>query len=185
MLQLHVYHTAEDLPALYEWQIRSFLRIIWYAPNEEDLNEPLTAAELHPVFFILAKGDMLISYTRLIWMKVSHVGQTFKMYGLGDVFTFPASRGRGYGRQIVQAAADYLHADPEADAAILLTEPALEGFYHYSGWEHIPAMSITVGERDNPRKCDDFPMMLFLSQKARQMRSAFETEPIFLPGDEW
>ena len=185
MAELHVYQSIEELPKQFEWQIRTFLRILWFNANEDELNEPLTAAELHPVYFVLAKEDMLISYARIIWMFVDHLGETYKMYGLGDVFTFPASRNKGYGKQVVSSATSYIRADSEADAALLLTEPGLENFYQLSGWEHIPNLRLLTGEQTNPQLCNDFAMMIFLSLKAQRNRATFQTHSIFLPGDEW
>jgi aminoglycoside 2'-N-acetyltransferase I len=185
MEELHIYRSTKDLPRQFEWQIRTFLRILWFDNNEDDLNEPLTAAELHPVYFVLAREDSLVSYARLIWMNINHLGNSYKMYGLGDVFTFPASRNKGYGRRIVSAATDYIRADTEADVAILLTESGLENFYRSSGWEHFPELTLLTGEQANPQVRDDFAMMLFLSGRAKQNRSDFQTQSVFLPGDEW
>jgi len=185
MEELHVYQSTEELPKQFEWQIRTFLRILWFSANEDELNEPLTAAELHPVYFVLAKEDRLVSYARIIWMYINHLGNTYKMYGLGDVFTFPASRNKGYGRRVVSSATNYIRADSDADVALLLTEPSLENFYQPSGWEHIPNLMLLTGEQISPQLRDDFAMMLFLSQKARHNRTNFQTQSVFLPGDEW
>lgn len=185
MPQLHVYQATEDLPAHYEYQIRSFMRILWPGHQEDDLDQPLTEPELHPTYFVLATEHTVMSYARTIWMPVSYAGQTFKLYGLGDVLTLPASRHQGYGGQIVAAATAHICADAEADAAILLTEPRLENFYRRSGWEHIPHLTILTGEHAHAQPCDAFPMMLFLSPTARNMRTTFQTQPLFLPGEEW
>jgi hypothetical protein len=75
-----------------------------------------------------------------------------------------------------------IHTDPEADAAILFTEPDLEDFYNRSGWEQVTGLSATVGSKDTPEPQDGFVMMLFLSQRAQALRSAFQKYPVFLPG---
>ena len=185
MLRLHSYVSADDIPPQYECQIRSFLRIQWPDTEEADNNEPLIDPELHPVFFFLARENTLLSYARLIWMNVSHNGQTYKLYGLGDVFTYPASRNKGYGGQVVASATDYIRADPKADTALLLTEPSLHSFYQQSGWQHISDLSISFGDYQNPQSYTGYPMMLFLSKKAQEARRDFQKYPIFLPGDEW
>lgn len=185
MEELHIYHSAKDLPPHFEWQIRAFLRLLWFDENEDELNEPLTPEELHPVYFVLARENSLISYARIIWMPIDHLGNTYKMYGLGDVFTFPASRKKGYGSRVVESATNYIRADSEADIAILLTEPGLENFYRSIGWEYIPDLRLLTGEPDNPQTRDDFAMMLFLSGKAKQNHTNFQTQTVFLPGDEW
>lgn len=185
MEELHVYQSTADLPQFIELQIRTFQRILWFDDNEDEPNEPLTAAELHPVYFVLAKEDQLISYARIIWMTIPHQGKNYKMYGLGDVFTFPASRHKGYGSRVVSSATNFIRTDSEADMAILLTEPGLEKFYQLSGWDHIPDLRLLTGEKANPQIRDDFAMMLFLSRKAKQNLSDFQTWSVFLPGDEW
>ena len=182
---LHIYQSIKDLPPHFEWQIRTFIRILWSDENEDNLNEPLTAEEFHPVYFLLAQEDSLISYARLIWMTIHHLGKTYKMYGLGDVFTFPASRNKGYGKRIVSAATNFIRTDSNADMAILLTEPNLESFYQSSGWEHIPELRLFTGEQAIPQIRDNFAMMLFLSERAKQNRTDFQTQSVFLPGDEW
>jgi len=185
MEELHIYQSTKDLPPHFEWQIRTFLRILWFDKNEDDLNESLTAEELHPVYFVLARENRLISYARIIWLTINHLGNAYKMYGLGDVFTFPASRNKGYGSRVIESATNYIRADSEADVAILLTEPDLENFYRSIGWEYIPDLKLLTGEPDNRQPRDDFAMMLFLSEKAKENRTNFQTQSVFLPGDEW
>lgn len=185
MMKFHIYKTEKDIPEQFHWQIRTFLRIIWCEPNDEELDSELTPAELHPMFFILAKGDKLISYARLIWLNVVHSAQTFKLYGLGDVFTFPESRRKGYGKQIVQIATDYIRNDPEADAAVLLTELSLDSFYQDCGWQYLPNTLVTTGMAGSPILSEDFIMILFVSEKSLKYRIELQTSPLFLPGNEW
>jgi predicted GNAT family N-acyltransferase len=184
-LQLHSYLSAEDLPQEFECQIRSFLRIQWYDADEDDSTESLTASELNPVFFVLARDKTVISYARLIWANISHNGNNYRMYGLGDVFTFPASRNKGYGGQVVAAATDYIRADPQTNCAILLTEPVLHSFYQRYGWEHVPNLDMSFGEPDKPQPYKGYAMMLFLSKELQKSRTAFLKHQLFLPGDEW
>ena len=186
MEELHIYQSTEELPEQFEWQIRTFLRILWFDGNQDEHCEPLTATEFHPVYFVLSKEDsLMISYARIIWMSLNHLGETYKIYGLGDVFTFPASRNKGYGRLVVSSATNYIRSDSDADVALLLTKPKLEKFYQHSGWEHIPNLRLLTGEKTKPQLNSDFAMMLFLSQKAQHNQTNFQTQSIFLPGDEW
>lgn len=134
---------------------------------------------------MLAKENSLISYARIISTTIDHLGNVYKMYGLGDVFTFPESRNKGCGTRVVASATNYIRADPAADAAILLTEPNLESFYKSVGWEPIPVLTLLTGEPDDRRIRDDFIMMLFLSKQAKQDRADFQNQRVFLLGDEW
>ena len=65
---------------------------------------------------------------------------------------------------------------------MLLTEPKLEMFYRRIGWDYVAGLRVVTSE------CDAgaiFPMMLFLSVKARAARATFATDTFVLPGDEW
>ena len=186
MEKLYIYQSTEELPKQFEWQIRTFLRILWFNANEDEYSEPITSTEFHPVYFVLAGEDkLIISYARIIWMSIIHLGETYKIYGLGDVFTFPASRNKGFGKKVVSSATNYIRADSDADVALLLTEPKLENFYQQSGWEYIPDLRLLTGEQRKLKLNSDFAMMMFLSQKAQHNRTNFQTQSVFLPGDEW
>lgn len=104
MIEVKIYKSIEQIPKEIEIQIRTFLRVVWYGEEEEKLDEPITRQELNPVYFVLSRKNVLISYARVIWMNVEYMGSSYKMYGLGDVFTFPSSRRKGYGSQIVELA---------------------------------------------------------------------------------
>ena len=185
MRSLQVYHSNEELPATYECQIRAYVRMLWHDHYLYDLDEPFIPPERHPHYVVMVERHALFSAARVNWVTVEHAGEGLRMYCLGDVFTYPAFRKQGYGRQVVAAATDLIRSDPEADAAILFTQPDLNNFFGQSGWKHIAGLSASVGERDNAEPHHYFAMMLFLSDRARAMQTAFETQPIFLPGYAW
>ena len=185
MIEIKIYKSIEQIPKEIEIQIRTFLRVVWYGEEEEKPDEPITREELNPVYFVLSRKNILISYARVIWMNVEYMGSSYKMYGLGDVFTFPSSRRKGYGSQIVELATQFIRKDSQADIAILFTEPKLEYFYKLSGWNHVSEIKFLVGEQPNPELYKGFHMMFLLSQKAQDACSFFPSYPVFLPGDEW
>lgn len=182
MPQLMRYDSAAMIPLRLEAQIRSLLYAEWPASDEDEVARPLIDPELHPVYFVIAEGGQVLSYARTIWATVTHFGQSFKFYGLGDVITKPEVRYKGYGGRIVRVATTYIKSDCEADAAVLLTEPKLEMFYRGSGWDYVAGLRVVTGERD---KRVIFPIMLFLSGKAQAVRATFATDTLVLPGDEW
>lgn len=179
------YDSIATIPPRLEWQIRSLLYAEWPGPDETDAAQPLIAAELHPVYFVLADEEQVLSCARTIWAPVSHLGQSLKLYGLGDVITKPEFRHQGYGRYIVEEATAHIKSDREADAGVLLTESKLEPLYRRSGWGYIPELQVTTGEHDGCAAGESFPMMLFLSAKARSMRETFSEGLLILPGNEW
>jgi GNAT superfamily N-acetyltransferase len=178
------YDSTVTMPPHLEIQIRSLLYAEWPDPEDDNL-QPLTEPKLHPTYFILADENQVLSYARTIWAMVSHLGQGFKLYGLGDVVTAPEFRRQGYGSRIVEEATTHIKSDREADAALLLTDPVLEILYRRSGWEFVPGLQIMTGEYDSCSIEALFPMMLFLSAKANALRDAFTEETLVLPGDEW
>jgi predicted GNAT family N-acyltransferase len=186
MPALTIYHSNEELPAVYECQIRAFVRMLWYdAYAYGDMDSPMFDPERHPHFVVLAERHALISYARVNWVNVAHAGETYRLYCLGDVFTYPAFRKKGYGQQVVAAGTDLIRSDPEADLAILFTDPELAAFYAESGWRHIPTLKAAVGDLAKPDPYDAFAMMLFLSPKAQQHRPDFDTHTLNLPGYAW
>ncbi len=83
------YDYATMIPLRLETQVRSLLYAEWPGEDENEAAQPLIHPELHPVYFVLADGDQVLSYARTIWTTVTHLGQSFKLYGLGDVVSKP------------------------------------------------------------------------------------------------
>jgi hypothetical protein len=185
MSHLLLYDSTDELPHDLESQIRSLLRAEWPPLEEDETGEPLIAPDLHPVYFILADERTVLSYARTIWARVTHLGQDFKLYGLGDVVTAPEVRGLGYGSCVVKEATSHIKSNREADAALLLTEPRLEGFYRQSGWESVPELVVITDEYKVHNRSDSLPMMVFLSTSAKCVRAGFHATPLILPGNEW
>jgi predicted GNAT family N-acyltransferase len=146
---------------------------------------PLISSALHPVFFILVDENQVLSYARTILATVLHLGQSFKLAGLGDVLTKREFRHNGYGGRIVEEATAHIKSDREVDAAVLLTEPHLEAFYRRSGWGCVPGLRVLTSEYGERITGKIIPMMLFLSAKAHAAHEIFSQETLLLPGDEW
>ncbi|MFN8418887.1 MAG: GNAT family N-acetyltransferase [Anaerolineae bacterium] len=187
MPQLTIYRFNEALPPELECQIRAFIRLTWYDAYAEnpDLEAPMLPPDDHPQHVVLAERHALISHARLSWVQVDHAGERFKTYCLGDVFTYPAFRGKGYGRIVADAATALIREDGDADIAILFCDPKLEEFYGQCGWSHVPDLTANIGEIDALEPHNHFAMMLLLSDKARRSQDAFRTQTIFLPGYDW
>ena len=185
MPRLMRYDAAATIPPRLEAQIRSLLHVEWPGPDEGHTAQPLCDPELHPAYFVLANGDQVLSYARTIWATVLHRGQSFKLYGLGDVVTRLEFRLKGYGGCVAKEATTHIRSDQEADAAVLLTEPKLEAFYRRSGWEYVPGLRVVTSEYDECAAGEAFPMMLFLSAKAHAAREILAEDSLILPGDEW
>jgi predicted N-acetyltransferase YhbS len=174
---LLTYHHHEFPPDLH-WQAVSLMRVEWPF-IEGGLPKETYPAGLRPVHFAVAEAGVLISYAAVIRLEVEHAGEAYRVCGLGNVLTYPACRGQGYGRQVVDAATQYIAAS-DADVAALFCEPTLESFYARSGWEAIREAATLTGSREAPAEYDALRMMLFVSGKGKAGRHAFETRPLHI-----
>lgn len=176
--QLLTYHHHE-FPSDLHWQAVSFMRIEWPWIEGGLLRETYGAA-LHPTHFAIADDGLLLSYAAVIRMQVEHMAETYKMYGLGTVLTYPTSRGKGYGVQVVGAATRFIESS-DADVAALFCQPSLAGFYARHGWEAMTGSATLTGAGDAPAEHDALRMMLFVSDKGKAGRQSFRTQPLSVP----
>lgn len=185
MVELNFF-PSDELPSDLKWQILSFLRITWPEGfmGENRLRDWISNESDHPSHFVFVENGILISHTEVVCKHLAHAGETYKVYGLSGVFTYPSFRGQGYGRRIVDAGTKYIRGS-DADVGMLHCDFGLEPFYSKSGW--IPMMTATtrIGSRDEPIISEELMMMLFLSEKGRQGRSVFEHEPVYFGGSTW
>ncbi len=158
---------------IYAWQVFQSKPIGW------DFMDP----ESHPLSFALVEQDVLISHALVSWRALTHAGETYKMYGLSAVLTYPQFGRQGYGRRVVDAATAHILAS-DADAAMLGCKPHLIPFYAASGWSDMPATQILCGPPSAPATGGRV-MMLFVSEKGRQGRLAFEREPVYVGEYMW
>jgi predicted acetyltransferase len=105
----------------------------------------------------------------------------YRLYCLGDVFTYPAFRQRGLGAAVTAAGTELIRADAEADLAILFCDPGHEKFYARHGWMAAPTLAATRGFAEREPQ-EGLPMLLRLSERAKRL--SLETE-FALPGYGW
>ena len=184
MAQLSIF-TADSLPEAHEHQIRSFIRLHWHDEYQYSLDGPLVPAERHPTHLVIHDRHALFSHGRIIWVDFAHAGETYRLYCLGDVLTYPAFRKRGHGTEIVVAATRLIRDDPLADAAILFTGEETTSFYATHGWEVMPTLRASYGHPIAPEPALGRPMMLFVSDRAKARRADFEHMEMKLPGWGW
>ncbi len=186
MSTIQIYRSNRDLPAHLEWQIRDFIRIAWYdAFKFGYLDSPVLPDIWHPIYVVMTEQQALISHAAVVWHQADYFGVSYKTYGFSSVFTYPAFRKEGHGRQVVQAANRLIDEDPEADIAFLFTDPGREAFYGLNGWEVMQGMTILKGDKNAPQVYETFPMMRFLSEKGRQGRPTFVNNRVYFAPYTW
>jgi GNAT superfamily N-acetyltransferase len=184
MSQLHVY-ASPDLPPAIKCQILSFIRIEWsWIFQGANQFWDYTQKGTHPVNLVITEHEWLISHAEVNWRILDQAGQSYKVYGVSAVFTFPGFRRQGYGRQIVKAATDYILAS-DADLAILFCSPELRPFYSHNGWTAIPGTQVLYGDPEKPMvEEEDHILILFVSGKGQQARAAFGG-PVYVGRHTW
>lgn len=185
MIQRIIY-PQDQLPDHLKCQILSFLRIHYpggfTGPNR--LRDWISPPDDHPISIMLVEKGILISHTEVVWKALEHAGITYKAYGLTGVFTYPAFRDQGYGRQIVELGTAYIDAS-DGDIGIFHCAPHLKSFYAHSGWSVIEQATTLIGDRTAPTMSDEVMMMRFLTEKGRQGRAAFEQHPLYFGENTW
>ena len=179
MAQLTIYHQT-DFPAIYKWQAIAFFRMEWPSIfHGENLYMSETyPPELDPVHFVMAEGETLMSYATILRLNLDHCGVDYKIYGFGNLLTFPPFRRRGYGGQILQVATDFIRRS-DVDGAILFCDRRLEPFYAKRGWISTPSPT-RIGEPDRYEEYPPSRMMLFVSDKGQRGRVDFDSQPFYI-----
>lgn len=179
MPELTVY-SQQDFPAIYKWQAIAFMRMEWTSIFHGDnlyMSETYPP-EFEPMHLVVAEGDTLLSYASLLKLDLVQAGVKYRVYGFGNLLTFPPFRRRGYGGQVLQRATSLVRQS-DADVAILFCDPALESFYAAASW--VPTHSPT--RMGGPEHYEDYTplrMMLFVSEKGSQGKADFESQPMYI-----
>lgn len=179
MPELTIYQQP-DFPSIYKWQAIAFMRMEWTSVFYDDnlyMSETYPP-EFEPVHFVMAEDDSLLSYASIMKLNIPHAGVDYRVYGFGNLLTFPPYRKRGYGGQVLQSAADFI-LQSDVDAAILFCDRLLEPFYAAKGWS-LTASPTRLGKPGQYSEYNPSRMMLFVSDKGRRGRADFESEPIYL-----
>lgn len=170
--------TQAALPAVIKWQALAFMKTAWPTVFERHpaMSDPYPA-EHDPVHFAVVDGDALISYATIMRFAVRHAGEDFDTWALGNVFTVPPHRRRGFARQVVDAASTHI-AGSSADVAILFCVPGNVPFYAASGWTPLHGARTTVGPAGEEQETDLARMMLFVSARGKAARDAFAQQTL-------
>lgn len=178
-------YTLDTLPEAIKWQITSFVRMEWpFIFEDAPYWDYFAGKTVHEATLVLVEGDVVISHAEANRRDVIHNGVVYNMYGVSAVFTYPGWRGKGFGRQIVEAVTAHIdHTD--ADAAMLFCAPRHIAFYAASGWERVDT-PVLFGTRDNPQTEEYGKLMMrFVSEKGQRARTDFEQQPVYVGPTTW
>ena len=175
------------LPPELEWQIISFMRIespgafvgfdwlkYWACEEGND----------HSHHLVLVENGILISHAEIVWKHLNHAGQTYKAYGLTGAYTYPGLRRQGYATRIVKAGTGYIKRS-DGDVGIFCCDPSLARFYSRCGWTPMESTRVFIEPEGDPVLVDEMTVMLFLSEKGKVGRGAFEREPVYFGYRDW
>jgi GNAT superfamily N-acetyltransferase len=181
-----VMFSDEEVPAGIKCQVLSFHRLQWWEDytGENRLRDWIQPPELHPAHVAIVEDGVLISYAAVVWKLLEHAGAVYTTFGLSGVLTYPAFRGQGYGRRVVEAATEVIRAS-DADIGLFTCEPSLSHFYAASGWIPMERAVLQCGPRSAPLTTTQRAMMGFFSEKGRHGRPSFESLPIYFGHNLW
>lgn len=163
-----------DFPTALKWQAIAFMRVEWpfvFQGEGRLISEPYPPS-LNPVHVAATEGDVLLSYASLLPLTLEHAGESFRVDGFGNLFTFPPYRREGLGSGVLARAMEAIRAGG-ADLSILFCDPANEGFYRRAGWETLPSPTFVGDHRHEANT-----MALFVTEKGRAARAAFRDQPL-------
>ncbi|GLV61126.1 hypothetical protein KDH_79430 [Dictyobacter sp. S3.2.2.5] len=132
MPEIQIY-THQTFPSDLNWQAVSFTRIVWPEIGGGMLRQMFDTKQ-DTMHGVLVEDGLLLSYAAVVRFQLQHADQYYRACGLTSVFSYPTSRKKGYGQQVVHAATNF-NRRSGADIGILLTGSELEQFYAKSGWE--------------------------------------------------
>ncbi len=168
----------QEFPPLLKWQALAFMKTQWPGVFERRpfMDEPYPV-EHDPVHFAVIEGEALLSYATIMRFVVRHAGRDFDSWALGNVFTFPPYRSRGFARQVVDAATAHINSSA-ADIAILFCVPQNVPFYTASRWVSLDGAKTLVGPAGKERESELARMMLFVSDNGKSARARFAERPL-------
>jgi len=141
--------------------------------------KPNAVCRWDSVCFSLVENRELISRAEVIQVDLEHLDQIYKVCGLCNVLTFPQFHGKEYGKQVVKVATNYI-LQSDVDMGLLFCEQLLESFYASNGWETQNTSVTRIGSSANYKQYANTRMVLFVSDKGRNGRSAFNNQPIYI-----
>lgn len=184
MYSLSQYRTAELPPEILGQLIAHFHLLLAYeAVGDDRFFDPFRHGREKQHFLIIERG-VVISHADVSRREITHRGEHYRLGGVGEVMTSPTFQHEGHGTRVVEAATDYILRS-DADMGMLFTAPELASFYGQNGWVGLPDLESTYGDPAQPKINDEFVMILFVTEHAKQHRADFEQGSIYVGASLW
>jgi predicted acetyltransferase len=181
----YIYQSDGVFPENLKLQVLCFLRMSYPEgfegenENRDWINNPEENA-IHVV--ITTQNAILVSYCAVVRKQLFHAQEIYNCWGLTGVLTYPAFRGRGFGKRIVDIGTKIIK-ESGADIGMFHCDEQLKDFYQKSGWAPMENAITLLGDKDHLEKSEELMMMLFLSEKALNNRAVFENTPVYFGED--
>lgn len=172
-------YTDENFPAELKAEVQIILRNEWPV-NPKDKNIPRSWKITDHL--VLITNDKVLSYAAVTRKSLTHNQINYDIVGLSGVITDAKERGKGYGRQVIQAATDIIK---KSNSDLALFNTAQKGLYEKFGYEFLPNGKILKGDPNNPEIYPEDVFALFLSARSIANRSDFENIPIYFGQRIW
>ena len=169
-----VSYPEADAPAHLRVQVVALQEQAW--PS----GQPVSPAPSHdpallPLSVLLVDDGHVLAALDILSKEITHDGQRFSAGGLSTVVTDQLYRGKGYGRQLVEAGRRLIAASG-ADLGIFTCDRNLQAFYERAGWTHLPGTVLIGGTPDATFPSDQFDkvtMVSFFSTHAKAFAESF------------
>ena len=184
MDQIQIFHKPSEVPPLINQQIVDFLRVQWPDgfQDKNRLRNWSSKEKNHPVIFTLIEENILISHVAVVWKYIEHAGETYKVYALSGMFTYPQFRKQKYGMKLLQAAKEYMLSQ---DGDMIMVHSKLQGFYEKAGFEPMPHIVTLVGDPQKPETSEEKVFMLCITEKGKKGKASFAEKPFYFGESMW
>lgn len=173
-------YSQTDFPEVFKWQALAFMRVAWadaFVAEDKFITQTYPI-ELQPVHFVVAEGEVLLSYAATMKFTLEHNNCSYKVCGFGNMFTFPPYRREGNGHKVLKLAKNAIEQS-DVDVAILFCESNRVSFYESVGWINTPSPTFVADDESSYEIYDEQRMMLFVSDKGNLGKSDFKQQPVY------
>ena len=175
-----IQYPQERCDPLLAGRILELERTAW--PGDEEAETFPSAPDTYVTSFLWLEGAVPVCHVGARGSVLRHKGQTYAAYGLSEVVTHPAYRGRGLASEGIRRAARFI-MERRADVSLFTCAPERVPFYTRVGWRAVEGACLVGGTARRPFRSDSLhlvTMMMFLSPRARLHQADFEHTDIVL-----